>query len=215
MMDQDKSSVGVLLAGGLSRRMGGGDKGLLTLGDKPMMAHALDRLKPQVAQIIINANGAPERFASFGLPVVADTLDGAQGPLAGVLAGLKWTAEHVPEASHIVTASSDAPFLPVDLVERLREGATETGHPIALAASGGHRHPVIGLWPVALKDDLESQLHEGVRKVVAWTSRHGFATVDFPFFERGGDKVDPFFNANTPEDLDVARHILQTTADRN
>ncbi len=212
-MDQDKSSVGVLLAGGLSRRMGGGDKGLLPLGDKPMMAHALDRLASQVSQVIINANGAPTRFDHFGLPVVADTLEGAQGPLAGVLAGLKWTAENVPDASHIVTASSDAPFLPRDLVTRLKAGLDETGHPIALAASGGHRHPVIGLWPVALRDDLEAQLHDGVRKVVAWTRRHGFATVDFPFLELGGGKVDPFFNANTPEDLDVARKILQTTAD--
>lgn len=211
MMDQDKSIVGVLLAGGLSRRMGGGDKGLLQLGEKPMMAHAIDRLSPQVSQVILNANGSPDRFQQFGLPVVADTQDGAQGPLAGVLAGLKWTAEHAPEASHIVTASSDAPFLPDDLVKRLQAGRLASGQPIALAGSGGHRHPVIGLWPIALKDDLEAQLNEGVRKVVAWTDQHGFTTVDFPFSERGGDKVDPFFNANTPEDLDVARKILQTT----
>ncbi len=209
-MDQDKSIVGVLLAGGLSRRMGGGDKGLLQLGDKPMMAHALDRLTPQVSQVILNANGSPTRFQHFGLPVVADTLEGAQGPLAGVLAGLKWTAQNAPSASHIVTASSDAPFLPDNLVSQLKAGCAKTGKPIALAASGGHRHPVIGLWPVALKDDLEAQLNNGVRKVVAWTDQHGFATVNFPFFDQGGDKVDPFFNANTPEDLDVAREILQT-----
>lgn len=211
MMDQDKSIVGVLLAGGLSRRMGGGDKGLLELGDKPMMEHALERLAPQVSRVIINANGAPDRFEAFGLPVVPDTMAGAQGPLAGVLAGLKWTTENVQDASHIVSVSSDAPFLPRDLVARLKAGIAETGHQIALAASGGHRHPVIGLWPVALSDDLESQLDQGVRKVVAWTSQHGFATVDFPFVDRGGETVDPFFNANTPEELDVARQILQTT----
>ena len=209
MSNQGNSIVGVLLAGGLSRRMGGGDKGLLPLGDKPMMAHALDRLAPQVSRIILNANGDPERFADFGLPVIPDITDGAQGPLAGVLAGLKWTATHAPDATHIVTASSDAPFLPHDLTAQLKAGAERDGHPIALAASDGNRHPVIGLWPVALADDLEQQLADGVRKVVAWTDRHGFATVDFPFVDIAGHTVDPFFNANTPEDLDVARQILQ------
>ena len=208
-----KMIVGVLLAGGLSRRMGGGDKGLLQLGDQPMMAHALNRLAPQVDHMIINANGDPTRFAEFDLPVVADTMAGTPGPLAGVLAGLKWTKANRPNASHIVTASSDAPFLPKDLAQRLYAAIIDTGHPIALAASGGNRHPVIGLWPVALSDDLEQQLGRGVRKVLAWTDTHGFATVEFPFADIGRHQVDPFFNANTPEELDEARRVLQTTGD--
>lgn len=210
MTKRNTSIVGVVLAGGLSRRMGGGDKGLLHLGDKPMMEHALDRLTPQVGRIVINANGDPARFASFNLPVVADTTSGAQGPLAGVLAGLNWAAAHVPTATHIVTASSDAPFLPHDLVTKLIAGAVEAETDIALAASGGHRHPVIGLWPVALALDLAEALRAGVRKVVAWTETHGFATVEFPFMDINGQQVDPFFNANTPAELDAARRILQT-----
>lgn len=211
MVQQDLSIVGVLLAGGLSRRMGGGDKGLLSLGGKPMIAHALDRLKPQVGTVILNANGDPARFSAFNIPVVADTLDGAQGPLAGVLAGLTWARDHAPTATHIATVSSDAPFLPSDLIAKLKAGASDGGHSIALAESGGNRHPVIGVWPVALADDLRENLDAGVRKVLAWTDRHGFATVDFPFVDINGHHVDPFFNVNTPEELDVAREILQTT----
>lgn len=211
-MQADHSVLGVLLAGGLSRRMGGGDKGLLELAGKPMMAHALDRLRPQVADVIVNANGDPNRFAQFDLPVVADVTEGAQGPLAGVLAGLLWARENRPQLSHIVTASSDAPFLPEDLVACLRNAAIADGAPIALAASGGHNHPVIGLWPVALADDLNAALQGGIRKVVQWTAQHGFVTVDFPFLTLNGHQVDPFFNANTPEELDAARNILQTPA---
>lgn len=210
MVQADRDVLGVLLAGGLSRRMGGGDKGLLDLAGQPMMAHAVDRIRPQVADVILNANGDPDRFAHFGMPVVSDVTKGAQGPLAGVLAGLIWARTHRPDIHHIVTASSDAPFLPSDLVRRLKQATQDSGEPIALAASGGHNHPVIGLWPVALADDLNSQLEAGVRKVVQWTAQHGFITVDFPFFEHGGRQVDPFFNANTPEDLDEARDILQT-----
>lgn len=213
MSDREQKCIGVLLAGGQSRRMGGGDKGLLPLDEKPMMAHALDRLRPQVSKVILNANGDPGRFAQFNLPVVPDLTGGSEGPLAGVLAGLRWAADHAPHASHIVTVSSDAPFLPDDLVSRLQDGAREEDQSIALAASDGHRHPVIGYWPVALADDLEESLQAGVRKVVVWTGKHGFATVSFPFVEISGQMVDPFFNANTPEELDVARTILQTAHD--
>ncbi len=207
--------VGVLLAGGQSRRMfaevtGSGDKGLLELGGRPMISHVVSRLAPQVGALVINANGDPTRFELFGLPVVADTLDGYVGPLAGVLAGMRWAACNRPRAQYIVTASTDAPFLPRDLVRQLA-GAIEGaggGERIALARSGGHLHPVIGLWPVELADDLETALREGVRKVLAWTDRHGTLGVDFADEMVRGHAVDPFFNANTPAELEQARHLV-------
>lgn len=203
--------VGVLLAGGQSRRMGGGDKGLLEIGGKTMLAHVIDRLAPQVARMVVNANGDPARFAAFGLPVVADTIGGFVGPLAGVLAGMRWTRSEAPAASHVVTVSTDAPFLPADLVARLTEAlAAAPDKRIALAASGGELHPVIGLWPVALADDLESALTQGLRKVLHWTDRHGSVAVDFPFYEARGRRLDPFFNANTPEELAEARLLIES-----
>src|SRR5262245_16339812 len=156
--------TGLLLAGGLSRRMGGGDKCLRPLAGKPMLAHVIDRLRPQVGALVLNANGDPARFAPYGLPVVADPIEGFAGPLAGVLAGLQWSAAHLPKARWIASVSTDAPFLPADLVPRFLaavEGRPET---IALAASGGALHPVIGLWPAALAGDLEGALRQGVRK---------------------------------------------------
>ncbi len=205
---QAQDLVGVVLAGGLSRRMGGGDKGLLALGSETMLDCVLARLGPQVGHVVINANGDASRFARFGRPVVADTIEGFAGPLAGVLAGLRWAAENVPEASHILTVSSDAPFLPADLGRRLVGGLEAGGGRIALATSGGNRHPVIGVWPVALASDLERALKAGVRKVLAWTDGHGTALVDFPMLDMAGEVVDPFFNANTPEEMDEARRLL-------
>jgi molybdenum cofactor guanylyltransferase len=207
--------VGVLLAGGQSRRMfadarstgpNGRDKGLLEIAGQPMVAHVIARLRPQVSAIVINANGDAGRFSAFGLPVVADTITGHVGPLAGVLAGMRWAAAHATTASHIATVSTDAPFVPTDLVKRLAGGLA--ANRIALAASGGEVHPVIGLWPVALADDLEIALRDGVRKVLAWTDRHGTTTVEFPFTPLGNRQVDPFFNANTPEELDCARALM-------
>lgn len=207
--------AGVLLAGGQSRRMfaggaGSGDKGALPLGDRPMLAHVIDRLAPQVDRLVLNANGDPRRFGWLGLPVVADTVEGFAGPLAGVLAGLRWAAEEDAGITHVVTASTDAPFLPRDLVGRLAtalEGAA-TGERIALARSDGNLHPVIGLWPLALADDLEQALRDGLRKVLAWTDRHGTLAVDFAPQRVGERAVDPFFNANTPAELDEARALL-------
>jgi len=213
-MDRDRI-VGVMLAGGQSRRMfaadpAGGDKGLLDLVGKPMLAHVLDRLSPQVGALVVNANGDPSRFARFELPVVADTLGGFVGPLAGVLAGMRWAERNRASASHVVTVSADAPFLPRDLVGRLAQAlaAAPAGERIALARSGGHLHPVIGLWPVDLADDLEIALESGLRKVLAWTDRHGTLGVDFEAELVNGRPVDPFFNANTPLELEEARQIL-------
>jgi molybdenum cofactor guanylyltransferase len=200
--------TGVILAGGQSRRMGGGDKGLLQLAGKPMLTHVIERLAPQVGRMVINANGDPARFAGFALPVAADTIAGFVGPLAGVLAGMRWSAANAPAARWIVTAAGDAPMLPADLVTRLTAAVANREGAIALAQSAGELHPVIGLWPVALAVDLEDQLGSGVRKVLDWTDRHGTVAVEFPMLGVGGGEVDPFFNANTPQELDELRALL-------
>ena len=197
-----KAPLGVILAGGLASRMGGGDKGLLPLGGATILGHVIDRLSPQVAGLALNANGDPGRFALFGLPVLPDSIGGYAGPLAGVLAGLDWAAEQ--GADHIVTAAADTPFFPADLVPQLVLAAETKGKPIALARTENGRHPTFGLWPVALADDLREALNDGVRKVVQWTDRHGTAMADFP-----SDRFDPFFNVNTPEDLLQAEAHLE------
>lgn len=199
--------LGVILAGGLARRMGGGDKGLLTLDDRSILQHVIDRLAPQVADVALNANGNPARFASLGLPVISDSISEFPGPLAGVLAGLDWA--HEQGATAIVTAAADTPFFPNDLVARLIAGAGDTEKPLALAASvdaGGKkwRQPTFGLWPVALRDDLRQALTNGLRKVVMWTDHHNAREVVFEALD-----YDPFFNVNTPDDLAAARALLK------
>lgn len=200
--------TGVILAGGLSRRMGGGDKGLLDLGGATMLDCVISRLQPQVGRLIINANGDVSRFAAFGLPIVADETSDYPGPLAGVLAGMRWSVAHAPGVRHIATVSSDAPFLPTDLVGRLSSAIADRPRAIALARSGGAVQPIIGLWPVTLVDDLAAELAAGARRALAWAERHATAQVDFTQVEVGGRRVDPFFNANTPEDLAAARALI-------
>ena len=205
--------AGVILAGGQSRRMfaeygTGGDKGLLAFGATTMLGHVIACLAPQVARLVLNGNGDPARFAEFGLPVIADPIEGFVGPLAGVLAGLRWAGAAAPATTHIVTVSADAPFLPADLVDRLWQAARGTPGSIAIARSGGELHPVIGCWPIAHADDLDQALRGGVRKVLRWTDTHGTLPVDFDFLDIGGISVDPFFNSNTPAELDQARHLL-------
>jgi molybdopterin-guanine dinucleotide biosynthesis protein A len=202
--------IGVLLAGGLSRRMGGGDKCLRDLAGKPMLQHVIDRFGPQVGELLINANGDPARFASFGLPVVADMISGYPGPLAGVLSGMRWAMRSEREVRWVATVSTDVPFLPLDLVSRLLMAINDRPEAIALASSNDEAHPVIGLWPVALADDLAAALGAGVRKVLQWTDRHGTVLVDFPFLRFHGRLIDPFFNANTPEELDEARALIES-----
>lgn len=197
---------GVILAGGLARRMGGGDKSLLPLSGRPILAHVIDRLRPQTAALALNANGDPARFAAYGLPVLPDPMADYPGPLAGVLAGLLWAREGGFDA--IVTVAADTPFFPADLVARLFDAAPAGGPLLALAATpdpkrGTLRHPTFGLWPVALLDDLNAALEDGVRKIVLWTDRHGAGTA---LFDTPGH--DTFFNVNTPEDRDEAERIL-------
>ena len=197
--------IGLLLAGGLSRRMGGGDKALRLLGSVSLLDRVIGRLRPQVAGLVLNANGEPARFAGFGLPVAADSIAGFAGPLAGVLAGLDWTAAHRPDCPLVVSVPTDAPFLPKDLVVRLARGLDEAGAEIACAVSGGQAHPVIGLWPVSLRENLRRALdEEGIRKVDQWTARYRVAEIAFP-----DQPVDPFFNANRPEDLAAAAALLR------
>lgn len=201
---------GVILAGGLSRRMGGGDKGLLDLGGTSILSRVIARLAPQVDRIAINANGDPDRFADHRLPVVPDSIDGFAGPLAGVLAGLDWAREH--GADSIVTAAADTPFFPCDLVPQLLQAGEGMAHPLVLSATRGeegrlNRHPTFGLWPVALADDLRMALADGLRKVVVWTDAHDGRLVEFPIHG-----ADPFFNVNTPDDLVAAQKMLKGTA---
>jgi len=192
--------------------MGGGDKGLRDLAGRPMLAHVIDRLAPQVGRLVLNANGEPERFSAFGLPVVPDTVGGFAGPLAGVLAGMRWAIANEPQARWIATAPGDAPLLPIDFVERLIGAVADSDRSIALAQSGGRLHPVAGLWPVALADDLEAALTAGVRKVLDWADRHGAVPAPFASVRIGAITVDPFLNANTPEDLETLSALLAKAA---
>ena len=197
--------AGVLLAGGLSRRMGGGDKSLRMLGGATILARVIARARPQVTALVLNANGDPARFGEFGLPVVSDSIPDFAGPLAGVLAGLDWVAANVAGATHLASFATDTPFLPVDLVARLTAAVTDGKYDLACAASNGRTHPVFGLWPLALRDDLRAALHTGVRKVDQWTARHRLVAVEFP-----AQPYDPFFNTNTLEDLNEGERVSRT-----
>ena len=201
-MASDAHAVaGVLLAGGLSRRMGGGDKNLRLLGGRPVLAHVIERVRPQVAALALNANGDPKRFADYGLPVVADTVEGFAGPLAGVLAGLDWAGEAAPRCAWLLSAPTDAPFLPTDLVRRLLDRAR--GAEVVVAASDGRSHPVAALWSVSLREPLWNALARGIRKVEDFTRDRHVGMAEFP-----ADPVDPFFNLNRPEDLAEAERLL-------
>jgi molybdopterin-guanine dinucleotide biosynthesis protein A len=193
----------VLLAGGLARRMGGGDKPMRTIGGRTILDRVIARLKPQCSCLILNANGAPARFAAFGLPVVPDNVAGFPGPLAGILAGLDWVAGNRPNAEWMLSAAGDCPFLPRDLVARLAAGRAAEQAELAVAASDGQSHPVIGLWRVALRDELRHALVvEDIRKIDRWTARYRLATVTWPIVP-----LDPFFNANTMDDIAEAERL--------
>ncbi|MBY0531691.1 MAG: molybdenum cofactor guanylyltransferase MobA [Xanthobacteraceae bacterium] len=195
--------LGLILAGGLARRMGGGDKGLIKIGEQTILDRALSRMKPQCPHMIINANGDPSRFAFTGLPVVPDDIPDFAGPLAGILAGLDWAAANAPETEFIASTPGDCPFLPHNLVERLEIARAKAGTPLACAKSGDWRHPVVGLWPVALRTDLRRALmEENLHKIEIWTARHGVAIAEWP-----DQPVDPFFNVNTPEDAARANEL--------
>lgn len=196
--------LGVILAGGLARRMGGGDKALLPLGPGTLLDAVIARARPQVAALLLNANGDPARFARFGLEVAADPLPGFLGPLAGVLAGMEAALRRDPPLPWVASLAADTPFFPADLVARLLDAVAREGAELACAASGGRTHPVFGLWPSRLAGALRRALaEEGERKIDAWTARHRLAVVDWPT-----EPLDPFFNVNTPSDLAEASRLL-------
>ena len=196
---------GVLLAGGLARRMGGGDKPMRQIGGRTILERVIARLTPQCDGLILNANGEPARFAAFGLPVIPDGVADFPGPLAGILAGLDWVAANRPAVQWLLSAAADCPFLPRDLVSRLHQAREEQDAELAVAASGGPSHPVIGLWSVALREKLRHALVvEDVRKIDRWTARYKLATVTWPT-----EPLDPFFNANTMDDIAEADRLAE------
>jgi len=202
-MTASAKPLGLVLAGGLARRMGGGDKARISIGGATILERVLARLTPQCAAVILNANGDPARFADAGLAVVPDSVPGFAGPLAGILAGLDWAAAHRPEIADVASVPGDCPFLPPDLVARLSAARAAAGAPLACARSGEWRHPVVGLWPVKLREDLRHALvEEDLRKIEIWTGLHGIAVADWP-----AAPVDPFFNVNTPQDAAAAERM--------
>ena len=204
-MTQLTPTLGLVLAGGLARRMGGGDKARITIGGVTILERVLSCLTPQCTQLIINANGDPARFADTHLPVVADSVPDFAGPLAGILAGLDWTAAHATKCELVVSVPGDCPFLPRDLVARLHAARIAAETPLACARSGEWRHPVVGLWPVSLREDLRCALTaEGLRKIEIWTARHGIEVADW-----STDPLDPFFNVNTPQDAEKAEALAE------
>jgi len=201
--DSIPPTPGILLAGGLARRMGGGDKPTRTIAGRTILDRVIARLEPQCACLVLNANGDLSRFAGFGLPVVADSVADFPGPLAGILAGLDWATTNRPDAAFVLSAAADCPFLPRDLVARLQQARIERNAQGAVAASGGQSHHVIGLWSLSLREELRQALtREGVRKVESWSARHHIATAVWP-----AEPLDPFFNANTADDLAEAERL--------
>ncbi len=196
---------GIVLAGGLSRRMNGPDKAFLDLGGRPLLAHVLDRLRPQCEGIVLSRNGDPSRFDAYEVPVVADDIPDFAGPLAGILATLDWIAAHHPQTRSAAVSAVDTPFLPLDFVSRLRETARIAGTPAACAVSGGRRHPVTALWPVSARHDLRIALRERrERRVSAVLDRIGCAEAHWP-----SEPLDPFMNINTPVDIEAARRLSE------
>jgi len=184
--------------------MGGGDKCLREIAGRPLLSHVIDRISPQVDHIVLNANGDPNRFSDFDLPVTADVVEGYAGPLAGILTGLDWAAAHIADCEWVVSVPTDAPFLPLDFVSRMM-AATEGGDvDLVCAITNGRTHPVAGLWPVRLMPALRMALiDEDIRKIDRWTARYRLAEVEF-----ASEPIDPFFNANRPEDLAAAEAFL-------
>ena len=198
-------TLGLVLAGGLARRMGGGDKALIEINGRAILDRVLETLTPQCDDIILNANGDPQRFARFGLPVVADDIPDFAGPLAGILAGLDWLVVHRPDLEWMVSMPGDCPFLPSDLVARLHAVRADADTKLACARSGDWRHPVVGLWHVSLREDLRHAIVvEDLHKIEVWTARHGIAIAEWP-----DTPFDPFFNVNTPEDRAQANEIAR------
>jgi molybdenum cofactor guanylyltransferase len=197
-----------VIAGGKSSRMGGTDKCLAAVSGQALLGRVVERVRPQVSRLAINANGDISRFDRFGVPVIADRIAGHAGPLAGLHAPLDWAKALGEGGSHIVTVACDAPFLPDDLVERFVGALAVTSRDCCVARSAKGVHPVIGLWPVSIAHELATELALGHRKANVWAEQQKAVEVFFPTIEIGGRKVDPFFNINRPEDLVEADALL-------
>ena len=196
--------IGIILAGGLARRLGGLDKGLIEVGGRPILARLVERLAPQCVALLLNANGDPARFAAFGLPVISDDIEGFAGPLAGVLAGMDHAAMRFPSAPHVLSVPADTPFVPENLAARLDAARAGAGAKIAVAASAGRVHHAVALWPLSLAEELRQALGAGERRVSGFIARYASATADWPI-----EPFDPFFNVNRPEDLAEAEEIAR------
>ncbi len=200
-MIQDTATPCLILAGGLSRRMGGGAKFLEEMGGKSLLDHVIERVKPQVSEILISCN-APMRQTAY--PVRADTIEGHHGPLAGILTGLDYFIEQGSKATHMLSIPADAPFIPLDLVDRLKSGLASSEKSIVMAYSKERIHPVVALWPLALATELKAALQdEGLRKILIFAERYNLTSVRW-----SDEEGDPFFNINRPEDLADARKML-------
>ena len=203
-MPPEPNICGLLLAGGQSRRMGGGDKCLMELGGQTLLRRLIATAAPQVGPLVLNTNSDPALFRDYGLPIAPDVVDGYAGPLAGVLTGLEWAVANAPHCDWVASFASDAPFAPTDLVSRMRTALEREDSDMACASSAGRDHPVFALWPVRLAAELRAAVvTEGVRKVDTWTARYTLARAEF-----GTAGGDPFFNINRPEDLAAAEVLL-------
>jgi molybdenum cofactor guanylyltransferase len=199
------SVTGVLLAGGRARRLGGIDKCLVPLVGRTLLELVIERARPQVARLLLNANGDPARFGAFGLPVISDVIADYAGPLAGLLTGLEWAGRNAPDCPWVVSFASDSPFFPQELVTRLRAAVQAEAAEAACAASGERLHPVFGLWPVRLAPALRQAMQrEGLRKAEDWARRCRIAVVNF-----SAAGLDPFFSVNRPEDVVQAERLLR------
>ena len=199
---------GVLLAGGQSRRMGGGDKCLQLLAGRTLLERVIASVQPQVEHLILNANGNPSRFKRYGLPVVSDIVGGFSGPLAGILTGLEWLKSNHPNCKWLASFACDAPFLPTDMVSRMMSDTNVKKGALCCASSGGRDQPVFGLWPVNLAGALrDSLVRENIRKVDLWTQKYNLVKIDWQTHP-----IDPFFNVNTKEDLIIAEKLIGSTS---
>lgn len=205
---QPAAPVGMILAGGLASRMGGGDKALIEAAGETMLSRVVARLAGQCETTLLNANGDPARFSAYGLPVLADVVEGYCGPLAGVLTGLEWLRRQAPDRRWLLTVAADTPLFPLDLASRLGCAAAAENAEIAVACSDGRTHPVFGLWSVELAEDLRRAiLQDGERRLNAWVKSRRLATVAWPT-----TPYDPFFNVNTPDDANELRRMLSSAA---
>lgn len=203
-MSNSESVVGVILAGGLARRMGGGDKCLLPLAGKTLLQRTIERAQPQVKKLLLNANGNSLRFARTRLPVVPDVYPNNRGPLAGIHAALQWMQKDNPDAQWLVSFASDTPFFPPDLVTTLLEAATQFNSRLAIACSLARSHPTFTLWHVSLISSIEQQLQsDEMPRLQDWMSAQNPVSVSF-----SANDYDPFFNINTPQDLYAAEPMV-------